>query len=220
MRNCHSVDECRTLVRRAMHSDGTSLSSSESRFNGVANEIATQPNGKTDATSDNVVAAAADGPARGVAVVAETAALVPGPADPGLAKGLGSRNMHARSPTSSSHAVPAKPQGEHQTTSLEQVDQGLVVAWLLCGDDVPASSHKGQKGEQGYANPNKEREQLVTSTVPAKASVPGTMDEDGKERHLSLDSQPSYGDVRGLASSSVVSLQSNYKDAHDGIVVE
>ncbi len=58
MRNCHTVEECRALVQKAMHSDGAPLSPDGPHVNGVANEVLATPGiGKAGAS----IAAAASG---------------------------------------------------------------------------------------------------------------------------------------------------------------
>lgn len=235
MRNCHSVDECRELVRKAMHSDGTQMSLlSTSRSNGIADEDTTSGDGKAQATSGNAIGTAAGGALAGGAVVGAAATAVLAATDKadssGDAKrfagtGVGAaKEGQIRGPEPNLPSADIKPQHVvHQDTSLDKVEQGLVVAWLLGGDDVPGTRFDGQTEGQVDVDASEKQQRSVKGAVPEAAMVSMShahASEEEADRHLSLDSAASQGDVRGMASSSVVSLQSNYKDAHDEVVAE
>ncbi|KAJ1022468.1 hypothetical protein NDA16_003457 [Ustilago loliicola] len=230
MRNCHSVEECCELVRKAMHSDGAQVSPSASRSNGIADEDTGLGDGVAKATSGNATGAAAGGATGGAAIVggATAASAATDKAESGIAKhsvgtGVGdAKEGQNRGQAPSVNSGDDKPQHVvRQDTSLDKVEQGLVVAWLLGGDDVPGSQYDGQNDGRVGADASAKQEQHVKRSVPAAMEASGAhATEEGADRHLSLDSVASKGDVRGLASSSVVSLQSNYKDAHDEVIAE
>ncbi|SPO32615.1 uncharacterized protein UTRI_04359 [Ustilago trichophora] len=227
MRNCHSVDECRALVRKAMHSDGVPLSPSGSRDNGITDENAVQSDAsKTEVIAGNAIAATSGGTLAGATVAAGAAAAVVASSEAGKNRSNLTINevedRQTRGLDPNPNVALSQPPTEDQVTSLDKVEQGLVVAWLLGGDDGPDSQHDIQLIDAGAG---KKQEQLVkkSTVVPAaEANGSGTnaAADEAAGRHASLDSHMSRGDVHGLASSSVVSLQSNYKDAQDEVTVD
>ncbi|KAJ9479974.1 hypothetical protein PHBOTO_003735 [Pseudozyma hubeiensis] len=215
MRNCHSVDECRALVQKAMHSDGRSFSPSSDRANGdVADSHAAKEVGKPDTASTHatVTEIAAGGAAVG-AVTATVATDIPA-----------QLNGRAAQPESGVKTVELKPSLVEETgSSLEAVEQGLVVAWLLGGDDDPAPTRPTKEEIVEQATEEKEHQQgkgAASAGVDETGST-GKMDAvtDLRQRPL-VDSNASSRDVGLLASSSVVSLQSNYKDAEDDVTIQ
>ncbi|SOV07568.1 uncharacterized protein UDID_05346 [Ustilago sp. UG-2017a] len=229
MRHCHSVDECRELVRKAMHSDGSNVSPSASRFNGTTDESQGLNVGagdsKAEVTTGNAIGTAAGGAAlAGAAIVgASTAALATSGTEGSASKeNSEGKEGQPRGPEPVVSSADSKPRHVvHQDTSLEKVEQSLVVAWLLGGDDVPGSQFDSHKDESLGTDASEKQEQLVKGSVPAAKRMSGAhAAKQVADRHLSLDSAASQGYVPGLASSSVVSLQSNYNDAHDEVVAE
>ncbi|SPC67884.1 uncharacterized protein UHOD_05346 [Ustilago sp. UG-2017b] len=229
MRHCHSVDECRELVRKAMHSDGSNVSPSASRFNGTTDESQGLNVGAGDSeaevTTGNAIGTAAGGAAlAGAAIVgASTAALATSGTEGSASKeNSEGKEGQPRGPEPVVSSADIKPRHVvHQDTSLEKVEQSLVVAWLLGGDDVPGSQFDSHKDESLGTDASEKQEQLVKGSVPAAKRMSGAhAAKQVADRHLSLDSAASQGYVPGLASSSVVSLQSNYNDAHDEVVAE
>lgn len=190
MRNCHSVDECRALVQKAMHSDGTPLSPSASGMSAAS--------GGQEADGDRK-GQASDSAAGAVAPSADQSNVAPAvtSGEKTSSKEVGGA---ALGQTGSGCAI----------TSLEQAEQGLVVAWLLGGDDDPEPRRDSKAAER-----------VVRESVTSSGSglTNGEADET-VVRNFSLDSTASGKDVAKLASSSVVSLQSNYKDAQDEVAAE
>ncbi|KAJ1035324.1 hypothetical protein NDA13_000744 [Ustilago tritici] len=229
MRHCHSVDDCRELVRKAMHSDGSNLSPSASRSNGTTDESQGLNVGagdsKAEVTTGNAIGTAAGGAAlAGAAIVgASTAALATSGTEGSASKeNSEGKEGQPRGPEPVVSSADIKPRHVvHQDTSLEKVEQSLVVAWLLGEDDVPGSQFDSHKDESLGTHASEKQEQRAKGSVPAAKRMSGAhATKEVADRHLSLDSAASQGDVPGLASSSVVSLQSNYNDAHDEVVAE
>ncbi|SAM83324.1 uncharacterized protein UBRO_05346 [Ustilago bromivora] len=229
MHHCHSVDECRELVRKAMHSDGSNVSPSASRFNGTTDESQGLNVGagdsKAEVTTGNAIGTAAGGAAlAGAAIVgASTAALATSGTEGSASKeNSEGKEGQPRGPEPVVSSADIKPRHVvHQDTSLEKVEQSLVVAWLLGGDDVPGSQFDSHKDESLDTDASEKQEQIVKGSVPVAKRMSGAhAAKEVADRHLSLDSAASQGYVPGLASSSVVSLQSNYNDAHDEVVAE
>lgn len=190
MRNCHSVDECRALVQKAMHSDGTPLSPSASGMSAAS--------GGQEANGERKVQ------------VSDTAADVVAPS---VDQSNVAPTVTSGEKTSSKEvggAALGQTGSGGAITSLEQAEQGLVVAWLLGGDDDP-EPRRDSKGAERVV-----RESLTSS---GSGLTNGEADET-VVRNFSLDSTASGKDVANLASSSVVSLQSNYKDAQDEVAAE
>ncbi|GAC93835.1 hypothetical protein PHSY_001400 [Pseudozyma hubeiensis SY62] len=214
MRTCHSVDECRALVQKAMHSDGRSFSPSSDRPNGDAiDSPATTEKGKPDTASTHATATeiAADG-AVGTVTAADATDI---PAQ---------LNGRAAEPESNTRTVELKPSlVEEEGSSLEAVEQGLVVAWLLGGDGDPAPTRTAkeeaveQAREENKHQPGKEAASSAVDTNGPSGKVDAAT---GLRQRSLVDSNASSRDVGLLASSSVVSLQSNYKDAEDDVTIQ
>uniref|UniRef100_V5EVI1 Uncharacterized protein n=1 Tax=Kalmanozyma brasiliensis (strain GHG001) TaxID=1365824 RepID=V5EVI1_KALBG len=191
MRNCHSVDECRALVHKAMHSDGAASALSDSQVNGVTDEKETQEEGKATGAAGHANGAVPAGASLGsVATAAEVVTASETTATP-------------------DRKLPdVKRLDANRSTSLEQVDQGLIVAWLLGGDEGPTSTRDVASDKLSALPQRLSQEQAATSKGSAA------------EQPASLDSSASRDATRGRASSSVASVQSNYKDAHEEVMVE
>ncbi|KAJ1022772.1 hypothetical protein NDA18_005106 [Ustilago nuda] len=223
MRHSHSVDECRELVRKAMHSDGSNVSPCASRSDGTTDESqrlnVDAGDSKAQVTTGNAI-----GTAAGAAIVrASTAALATSGTEGSASKeNSEAKEDQPRGPEPIVSSADIKPwHVVYQDTSLEKVEQSLVVAWLLGGDDVPGSQFDSHKDESLGTDVSEKQKQRVKGSVPAAKSMSGAhAAKEVADRHLSLDSSASQGDVPELASSSVVSLQSNYNDAHDEVVAE
>lgn len=216
MRNCHNVDECRALVQKAMRSDGLPLSPSGSRGTGVAEESAARDEVKAEAWSGDAVetveAAAARETIRGKASTIATS------------KAPAATNGHAPAddPRTKVEAVHGTMSVE-QSSSLETVEQGLVVAWLLGGDDSPTSTHAVRHEKEEHAMKAEQREhvgKVVSALVDDDVSDEKVDRAAAIQRGCSIDLNVSRDNVEHRASSSVVSLQSNYKDAQDELSVE
>lgn len=194
MRNCHSVDECRELVRKAMHSDGASLSPSETRANGVVSEDAAQSEDKSEASFNHALATATGAALAGGAVASIVATAGSDLRKDSNATVSDTKEGQAGDPDPNLTSLVPTPKAEKQSTSLERVDQGLVVAWLLGGDDDPAS--------------------------PAQEGKPSGDVAEKVDRHLSTDTHASHGHVHGRTSGSDGSLHSKYGDAQDEVAAE
>ncbi|TKY84544.1 hypothetical protein EX895_006446 [Sporisorium graminicola] len=223
MRSCHTVDECRALVRKAMHADGASISPSTTRANGLTDE--NNASAGEDGNAINSTPAATSGAVVGAATAAAAVAAKSelghhaGEAEDGRVRGL----------DPSTKATPTQPQAEIEITSLAKVEDGLVVAWLLGGDDDPAPTRTVALNEQfvepehqqreSAEEPSENHDQKVERAVHAAIKESGSKGEEEHERAKSLNSTVD-ADVGALASSSVVSLQSTYRDAHEEVAVE
>ncbi|SNX85959.1 uncharacterized protein MEPE_04668 [Melanopsichium pennsylvanicum] len=211
MRQCHTVDECRELVQKAMHSDAAPFTCSESRGSGITDDNAAQSAvGKDDKPPSKTGVAAAEGALAGAAAVEH--AIILASSGSRVEKGSCVTGSEVRdSPTRGTELRPGmtlvKPPIEDQATSLETVEQGMVVAWLLGGDEGPLAHHDGLT------------DKLDQTALPVAAEVSGADSGEAAGRSGSWDSHVSRGDICGFASSSVVSLQSNYKDAQDDVTV-
>ena len=208
MRHCHSVDECRELVRKAMHSDSAPLSASNSRPNGIADGNAdvskaeATPGNANGAATGGALAAAAAGAAAGAAVLGAASAK------PNVGKSVASeaKDGQARGPEPSPKIAIFKPPTEDESTSLDQVEQGLVVAWLLGGDDVADARSDSRVSATNDADGVKEPEQLGKNVVSAASKASGTKAPTIVDRQSSMESHLSHGDVHGMASSSVMAM--------------
>ncbi|CDR87271.1 uncharacterized protein SPSC_00397 [Sporisorium scitamineum] len=234
MRSCHTVDECRALVRKAMHADGAPISPSSTRANGLTDEnSAAGENGNARGANGNVSnsAAATSGAVVGTAATIGAAAASAKPASnqdaADKAEETAALNGRERGLEPSIKAAPVPKLGaEDENTSLAKVEAGLVVAWLLGGDDNPSptrtvtsnelSAERERQGRESEEERKQGQEQKVKRVVPAAINVAGRKAEAASEGPQLLESTVD-ADVGVLASSSVVSLQSNYRDAHEEV---
>ncbi|CBQ73873.1 conserved hypothetical protein [Sporisorium reilianum SRZ2] len=223
MRSCHTVDECRALVRKAMHADGAPISPSATRANGVTDEdgVAVEAGNAGSATgnaSDSAVAAS--GVVAGAAAEAAAAA--------NAKEEVGQHSVEAGE--GGIETAPVQPGVEDESTSLAKVEAGLVVAWLLGGDDDPAPTRSANSNEQPTTERELQQRELESDSKQhqeqepkAKRMVPAAIHVSSRSGGSEAAKSPDWtveGDVRVLASSSVVSLQSNYRDAHEEVAVE
>ncbi|PWY98226.1 hypothetical protein BCV70DRAFT_233160 [Testicularia cyperi] len=217
MRMCSSADECRELVMRAIQVEAihaASINGNDSARESGRNPSAlgvvgtkTKPapaNGESTNFAAPVVAA---GNTRGASPPAKDSST--------SIEGVVSATRIAPHETDT-HSNEVRP--PVYGNALEDVDQGLVVAWLLGGGDLPAEAPLQQPQASPFKTKSIDAYKTTTKASPMAPTTASVTDD--AKRSSSLDSQMNTRestDETRMPSSSVVSLLSNYRDASEDI---